>query len=166
MMNSKRKLSFYKPDFLKLAFKSPTRYAKTVPRYLSYRTNAAAQRTTEARYQLTSLPSRAPAGPSAMALTAGQIGRSSSLEIPLLATQKQGEHTPGLIPAVVVWRLWKMTRRSNIRWRIMTEPWATGLSSVMLQSMASCLAMHVLGSFKPTQMNLFPMLYKRIAPLT
>lgn len=92
--------------------------------------------------------------------------RSRSLEIPLLATQKQGEHRPGWIPAVVVWRLWKMTRRSNIRWRIMTEPWATGLSSVMLQSTASCLAMHVLGSFKSTQMNLLPMLYKRIAPLT
>ena len=163
MMNTKSKLPFCKPDFPKW---NPNWHSKVVldssetvgtatlfelQEWCS-RANGRSVLPTHISSEFHSKRQQSKAM-SAISLTTGPIWISSSLEIPLPPTHKQGEHAPCWIPTLDVWRLLKMTQRLNIHWRIIIEPWATGLLSLTWQSMASCLTRHVLGSFKPTQMN-------------
>lgn len=106
-------------------------------------------------------------GTSTVSLTPASIRSSSSLETSLLLTEniQVGRMYIMLNPSLGWLETLKVTQRSNIYWRIITEPWATGLLSLVLQSVATCLTKHVSGSFKPTQMNLFRMLYIGVALL-
>lgn len=61
----------------------------------------------------------------------------TSLKSPLPLTENQ-RYSPKF-PALAVWRLLKRTQRLNIHWRILREPRAMGLSSLILSAIHSFL---------------------------